>query len=280
MRTSQDRVGLGWRPEMAAGILSNLDRIDVVEVIADDWFHASTRKLRELQLLRAQVPVVLHGIGLGMASTLPADAGKLDAMARVCAVVEPESWSEHLAFVRAGGTELGHLAAPPRNPATVEGACRNLEQARRVVGSRPAVENIATIIDPPGSSLGEAEWIARILDGSGCDLLLDLHNLYANSANFGGDTQALLDQVDHGRVRYIHIAGGIESPEGRIVDDHLHDVPDVVYELVAAAAARARGPLTVILERDGKYPPMRVTLRQLDLARAALAVGRGRKAAA
>jgi ABC-2 type transport system permease protein len=26
-----DRVGLGWRPELSAGILTNLDRIDVVE---------------------------------------------------------------------------------------------------------------------------------------------------------------------------------------------------------------------------------------------------------
>ena len=31
-----DRVGIGWRGELAAGILSNLDRIDVLEVIADD----------------------------------------------------------------------------------------------------------------------------------------------------------------------------------------------------------------------------------------------------
>ena len=30
-----DRFGLGWRPELAAGILSNLNRIDVVEVIAN-----------------------------------------------------------------------------------------------------------------------------------------------------------------------------------------------------------------------------------------------------
>ena len=35
-----DRFGLGWRPELAAGIFSNLDRIDIVEVIADDYFDA------------------------------------------------------------------------------------------------------------------------------------------------------------------------------------------------------------------------------------------------
>lgn len=33
----KDRFGLGWRPELAAGILTHLDRIDIVEVIADDY---------------------------------------------------------------------------------------------------------------------------------------------------------------------------------------------------------------------------------------------------
>jgi hypothetical protein len=32
-----DQVGMGFRPELAAGIFSNLERIDLVEVIADDF---------------------------------------------------------------------------------------------------------------------------------------------------------------------------------------------------------------------------------------------------
>src|SRR4051794_23032668 len=33
-----DRFGIGWRPAMAPAILRNLDRIDVVELMADDLF--------------------------------------------------------------------------------------------------------------------------------------------------------------------------------------------------------------------------------------------------
>src|SRR5262250_2810493 len=58
-----DRFGLGWRPELAAGILAHLDRIDLVEIIADDWFEAGRRELRALGTLGAQVPMVLHGVG-------------------------------------------------------------------------------------------------------------------------------------------------------------------------------------------------------------------------
>jgi uncharacterized protein (UPF0276 family) len=61
---------------------------------------------------------------------------------------------------------------------------------------------------------------------------------------------------------------------GRILDDHLHDVPDEVYGLLSALAARVEHPLTVILERDGAYPRIEDLLAELDRARAALEVGR------
>ena len=44
----RDRFGLGWRPELAAGILAHLDRIDLIEVIADDYFDAPRRDLARI----------------------------------------------------------------------------------------------------------------------------------------------------------------------------------------------------------------------------------------
>ena len=87
----KDRVGLGWRPELAAGILSRLDAIDVVEVIADDYFDASGARRRSLTTLAAQVPVSLHGISLGMASCSAVESRRLEKMARLVNEVEPES---------------------------------------------------------------------------------------------------------------------------------------------------------------------------------------------
>ena len=281
--SARDRVGLGWRPELAAGIVANLDRIDVVEVIADDYFDAGRRALRGLRTLTRQVPVVLHGVGLGLASAAPVETRRLERLARVVEAVEPEAWSEHLAFVRGGGVEIGHLAAPPRNAVTVEGAALNLERARRVVGSLPLLENVATLIDPPGTDRDEPTWITDVLAASGAGLLLDLHNLHANALNFGFDAQDALGRLPVERIGMIHVAGGRWiGPPGRrlLLDDHLHAVPDAVYALLESLAERARLPLTVILERDGEYPAMAALLDELDRARRALAAGRARWASA
>jgi uncharacterized protein (UPF0276 family) len=279
MMIVHDRFGLGWRPKLALGILSNLHRIDIVEVIADDYFRAPHRERRALRTLAAQAPVTLHGVTLGLASSVPVETKRLEQIARLCEDVGPVSWSEHLAFVRGGGIEIGHLAAPPRTAATTDGAIANLRRARTVVGIAPQVENVATLIDPPGSDRDEATWVSEIIRNSESDLLLDLHNLHANALNFNFDPLDFITRIPPDRISAIHLAGGkwIGRPDApRLLDDHLHDVPDPVYDLLEAVAVRASPPLTVIIERDGKFPPIESLLDQLDRARATVARGRQR----
>jgi uncharacterized protein (UPF0276 family) len=276
-----DRVGLGWRAPLAAGILANLERIDVVEVIADDYFHAGATVRDGLVALARQLPLYLHGVGLGLASLQPVDDERLSELARLVEEVEPIGWSEHLAFVRGGGHEIGHLAAPPRTAATVEGARANLLRARARVGAAPLVENVATLVAPPGSTLDEPAWLSAIVDGSDTRLLLDLHNLHANAHNLGFDALGALSAIDLRRVAVVHLAGGrlVDAADGRarIVDDHLHAVPGAVLALLTELGARAPGPLDVIIERDGNYPAMSVLVDELMQARAALARGRARR---
>jgi hypothetical protein len=275
-----DRVGLGWRGELAASILERLDAIDVLEVIAEEWTRAPRAEQRALAALARERPVLLHGVALGLASCHRADLRRLDDMARLVEAVRPELWSEHLAFVRAGGFEVGHLAAPPRTAASVEGALANLRLAARVVGSLPAVENIATLLEPPASTMDEPAWTRAIVAEAGAPMLFDLHNLYANAVNFGHDPMAMLAAMPLRHVRVVHLSGGRWlAPPGaapRLLDDHLHDVPDPVYALLEEMAARAPHELTVILERDGNYPHGDELVAQLARARRALANGRAR----
>jgi uncharacterized protein len=280
----RDRVGLGWRPEIGSSILTHLDRIDVVEVILDDYLSAPKRKLNSLSTLAAQVPVLYHGVGLGPASSIPIETARLDKLAKLFDILSPDTWSEHLSFVRAGGFEIGHLAAPPRTANTIEGALANLDRIGKAVGSFPALENIATLIDPPGSGMSEPEWVSGILGAADGRMLLDLHNLYANAVNFGFDPFAYLDSFPLDRVDLVHLSGGhwIDEPMvvsgaargKRLLDDHVHDVPGIVFNLLEALARKTRSPLTVIIERDGAYPEFPVLLNQIAMARSAMEKGR------
>ena len=150
----------------------------------------------------------------------------------------------------------------------------------------------------------EAAWTSAIIEGSGANLLLDLHNLYANAFNFGERPETLLMRFPLHRVRAVHLSGGkwIAEPAGdgngdgdrngkkkspprvRLLDDHVHDVPPEVFELLTLLAEHAPQPLDVIIERDGEYPKFECLLSELETARTAIAGGRlrtlGRREAA
>jgi len=280
-----DQVGIGWRAPLAASIFTHLDSIDVVEIIADEYFSASKRVLRSMRSLAREVPVAVHGVTLGLASVVPVAERRLERLAKVVNEIEPLLWSEHLAYVRGGDYEIGHLAAAPRNVMTVQGALHNIQRARAVVGTAGVFENIATLVEPPDSVLSEPDWIAAILEASASPLLLDLHNLYANAVNSGQDPLEYLRRFPLERARIVHLSGGHWIDLGpndfglssrRLLDDHVHDVPDAVYALLAQLGQWCPQPLTIILERDGNYPEFPELIRQLSRAREALAEGRRR----
>jgi uncharacterized protein (UPF0276 family) len=251
------RVGLGWRRELGASILSHLDEIDVVEVLAEPLFAATPAEKRAFRFLAAHVPIVVHGTTLGLASTDGVERPRLESLARLMEWLQPEAWSEHLAFVRAGGIEIGHLAAPPRNEETLAALAENVDAARRIVGSAPLLENVATLIEPPCSTYSEGEWLEAVPRATGAELLLDLHNLHANAANFG-----FAIELPRAHVGMVHLAGGRVIGGDRILDDHLHAVPDVLYEMLGEI-----GDTTVIIERDGNYPPFEELLAEVRRAR-------------
>ena len=287
-----DRVGIGWRGELAAGIFTYLDRIDLLEIIADDYFRAAPREIRALRTLATQTPITLHGVSMGLAGSEPTEARRMENMARLVDALQPESWSEHLAFVRAGGIEIGHLAAPPRTEQNVDAAVANIERATRIVGRAPLMENIATLIDPPASTLDEAAWVSTIITGADAGLLVDLHNLYANALNFGMDPAELLLRFPLHRVTAVHLSGGKwiaepvpnqsenAAPRMRLLDDHVHDVPVEVFQLLTLLGRHAPQRLDVIIERDGEYPDFACLVTQMEYARDALLRGRRQPAVA
>lgn len=278
--TRLDRFGLSWRPELGMEILSAPGKVQSIEIMPEHISHLSDKELKTFYRLARAIPTVVHGVSLGLASAFPVEPSALEVMARVVNALEPEAWSEHLAFVRVPGEELGHLAAPPWSEETVESTLKNIEVASKVIGSRPHLENIATLYHPPGSTLTEQKWISNVIKGSGTSLLLDVENIYANACTFKFDALATVAELPLETVEYIHIAGGTYAKDENgtfFIDDHAHAIVDEVFLLLESIGEMVDQPLTVILERDGNFPPVQILLEELDRARDSLLRGRKRR---
>src|SRR5262249_59195268 len=92
--------------------------------------------------------------------------------------------------------------------ATLTALAANVSRARTIVGTPPLLENVATLIDPPGSDRDESTWLGDVVGATGVSLLLDLHNLHANALNFGFDAVTVLKRLPLSQIEQAHLSGG------------------------------------------------------------------------
>lgn len=264
-------VGVGFRPELAVGLLREPRRVDFLEVVAESLFSRSDW-LREAHALREIWPLVPHGVKLSLASADGVDEDKARKLGSLARELRAPMVSEHVALTRAGKRDLGHLTAVPFTREAVRVVVRNVARTRRHLPDVPfLVENVAWTLRFPHDAMGEGEFHHEVVSASGCPLLLDVANVYANARNSGVDPEALLLSYPLDAVGMIHIAGGFLD-EGFWFDTHAHDVPDDVLGLLALAIERC-GAVPVVLERDGAFPEFESTARELDAIRAIAARG-------
>jgi uncharacterized protein (UPF0276 family) len=114
--------------------------------------------------------------------------------------------SEHVAFVRSGGREIGHLTALPLCREAIVVVARNVDRARRHLPDIPLLlENVAWSFRWPEAEMSEGEFYSELQSRTACELLLDVGNLFANAVNSQADPLAWVDAFPLEHVGMIHI---------------------------------------------------------------------------
>ncbi|MEW6280861.1 MAG: DUF692 domain-containing protein, partial [Candidatus Eremiobacterota bacterium] len=245
-----------------------------VEVMAEDFspeaLPPAVRRLSERGL-----KVVPHGVSLSLGGADPPAPERLAHLGRLARAVQAPLVSEHLAFVRAGHRESGHLLPLERSRESLDVVVENVRRAADSLPVPLAVENIATLVEWPLPEMDEADFLSEVVNRAGCGLLLDITNVYANSRNHGYDPLDFLDRIPLDRVAYVHVAGGMER-NGLYLDTHAHPIQPGSLELLEELFARSEPP-GVLLERDDNFPGQEDFQAELDALRAAMDRGRARR---
>jgi uncharacterized protein len=264
-----DGVGLGWRRELAADLLASPGVVDFIEVVAESC-HVQAKLRREALALSRMWPVALHGVklSLGSAEGLREDRARL--LGELARELAAPVVSEHVAFTRGCEREIGHLTPLPRTRAAVAVVARNVARARRFLPDVPLLlENVAATFWWPDDEMDEATFYQEVVAATGCELLLDLSNLWANATNEGLDPLAVLEGYPLERVAMVHLAGG-EWDHGFYLDTHAAPIGEPVLELLRALVRR-RGavpvPLPILVERDAEFGPFAELQRELERVR-------------
>ncbi len=258
--------GLGLRKEHYSDFLETSVPVDFVEVISENFMVAGGQPRHILRQVRERHPVALHGVSMSIGTAEGLDADYLRRLKALVDEIEPLFVSDHLSWSRSAGFNSHDLLPVPYTDEALDVVCANIHQAQEALGRTLLFENPSSYLVFAGASMSEWEFIAAMARRTGCELLLDVNNVFVSASNHGFDARAFLDAIPAERVRQVHLAGHSQG-RGVLIDSHDSPVCSGVWALYAQVIAKL-GPVATMIERDDDIPPLGELLQELSMARA------------
>ena len=244
-------VGVGWRPAWRAWLADPRADVGCIELTAEHFLGRPDDAVRCV----GGRPCSIHCLDLSPGSRAAPGQDYLDALRVLCAAVRPCWVSDHLAFTRAGGVDLGHMNPLDLDERTLARLGDRCEQLAGWLGAPLLLENIATHLQV-GDPMAEPAFLGALHARSGVGTLLDVANLHVNACNHGFDPIDWLRRLPPQAVRQVHVVGyGRHGHE--YIDDHANAPQPEVLALLARVLAGST-PSHVVLEWDCDLPPAEV----------------------
>ena len=262
------RAGIGLRSQHHESILTAIPAPAWIEAHTENYFHAGGPAVRALERARALYPLSLHGVGLGLGSADPIDRGHLARVRDAVRRYQPDLVSEHACWGHVDGEHFNDLLPLPYTEEAVEHLAARVRDVQDFLGRQLLVENLSAYVTFASSQLSEGEFLAAVVERSGCGLLLDVNNAYVNASNLGLDLEAFFAALPRHAIQEIHLAGHARRRVGSrelLIDDHGSAVCDTVWSLYEDVLGRF-GPVPTLIEWDNDVPPLETLLAEATRA--------------
>ncbi|MEQ1571477.1 MAG: DUF692 family multinuclear iron-containing protein [Myxococcota bacterium] len=238
------------------------DGPDALQVMADHFFADPS----PLDALSERYPIVVHDVGCSVVGAGPSP----ERVARLIEVVRrarARAFTDHLAMTRSpAGIELGHLFPPLPTEGVAAQVISRVRWLQDALGVPVALENVSAPFRLVGA-FSEAELFHRVVDATGCGVLLDVTNVALDARNDGVDPLPALCALPLSAVRWVHLAGGRVDGDWW-VDSHSAPVDPATLALFAGLRSELRLDGWIV-EWDSHLPPVEGMVAEARRARAA-----------
>lgn len=257
-------VGIGYRKEFSKTFL-NTDVLqpDFVEVAPENWLGVGGYWKKELKKVLEKYPLYCHGLSLSVGSPEGVDKDFVKQVKQFLEDTQAVLYSEHLTFSKVDNAHLYDLLPIPFTQEAIEGVSENILQVQDIL-KRPLILENGSYYTVLEAEMSEADFINEIVSRTGCELLLDVNNVYVNAFNFKYDAEKFIQNMPLNKVKYIHMAGHYKVNDHLIIDTHGEDIIDPVYNLLALAIEKIGKDIPVLLERDFNIPDLENLQYEID----------------
>ena len=258
------RAGIGLRVPHHSQVMKERHVADWLEVHPENYM-SNASMARELDIIRKDHALSLHGVGLSLGSSDGLCGAHLDRLSHLVQRYAPGLVSDHLSWSSIEGVHLPDLLPLPYTEEALDVVSRNIDHAQTALKRNLLVENPSSYIQLPLSSMSEAEFLGELVRRSGCSILLDINNIYVSARNHDADPlsslRAYLDAIPVTAIDEIHLAGHavqrLENGRDLRIDDHGSQVSQYVWQLYEATIGTI-GARPTLIEWDTNLPDLRV----------------------
>lgn len=260
--------GLGLRAKHYPYIFEHQPKVDWFEIISENFMDTDGRPRRNLARIAEHYPIVMHGVSLSIGTVDPLNSECLQKLKCLIDEVNPAWISDHLCWTGVAHKNTHDLLPVPYTEEALKHITQRIREVQDFLEMPIALENPSTYLEFKQSSMPEAEFIARMAEDSGCNLLLDVNNVYVTCYNHRLDPKTYLDTLPLERVIQIHLSG--HSNKGtHIIDTHDDHVIDEVWNLYKYAVNKAGRTPNTMIEWDDHIPEFPVLYAELTKAKEA-----------
>jgi uncharacterized protein len=261
-------VGLMYNPSLPEFVRNELDALDFLEITPDTfWTNHGPGSVPQYEELESWVEildwvverrrVVAHNIGLSICNAGTFDLEYIKHIASWQERYRFPWHSDHLAFAEVtssdGQNRNAGVALPvPWDDEVLDMIAERVNRVHEIVPVPFLLENGVYFVVFPEQEMTEPQFLNELTARTGCGLLLDIHNLYANARNHHFDAFQFLHELDLTRVVETHIAGGTEFA-GMYTDSHSGPCPEPVWDLLEHVVSRAPNLRAITFEFHDSY---------------------------
>jgi len=257
--------GIGLRTKHFPELLEQGRRADWFEVITENFLHVGGRPRAVLEAVRADRPVVLHGVSLSIGSVDPLNEEYLRDVRELADAVEPAWVSDHLCWGAFGRHNAHDLLPMPFTEEALSHVVSRVVEVQERLGRRILLENVSSYLSYAASTISEWDFLAEVARRADCLILLDVNNVHVSATNHGFDALTFLHGIPQDRVAQMHLAGH-QDLGTHLLDTHDAPVPDPVWALYRDAVRRF-GRVSTLVEWDDRIPPLDEVLAEAEKAR-------------
>jgi uncharacterized protein len=182
-RPSSLGFGLGLRPKYYQEILGKKPKVDWFEVISENFMVPGGQPLAILERIRADYPIVMHGVSMSIASSAPLDRNYLAALKALAERFQPEWISDHLCWTGVHGVNLHDLLPIPYTAEALDHVSARIRRVQDFLGRRIAIENVSSYVTFAESEMDEWTFVRELCEQADCWLLFDVNNVFVSSFN-------------------------------------------------------------------------------------------------